>query len=281
VQILVTGAHGFIGAKLLPRLRDRQAAVIAYEGRLSELATFPARCDIVIHLAARAGREDTPSSNLETMRTNVLGTLAVAEYARRFSCGVVFTSTCAVYAAGAGGLRLKEDSPLAPRGPNGLSKLLAEEILVSSSRIHGFPAIVLRLFNVYGPGQPRGYLVADVLQAIAAGEPIHFRNPGAVLDWVHVDDVCEAICRAAETMLGSGVRFFNIGTGKGTRALDVARALVRLAGTGQEWNDPEASTDAPFVVADPSDAERALAWKAAVDLETGLAATLAAAKRSP
>jgi nucleoside-diphosphate-sugar epimerase len=281
VQILVTGARGFIGAKLLPRLRDRQATVVAYEGRLSDLPSFPTRCDRVIHLAAKAGREDISSSNLETLRTNVLGTLAVAEYARRFSCGVVFTSTCAVYDAAAGSVRLKEDSPLAPRGPNGLSKLLAEEVLVSASRIHGFPATVLRLFNVYGPGQPRGYLVADVLHALAAGEPIRFRDPSAVLDWVHVDDVCEAICLAAETMPDSGVRFFNIGTGRGTRAVDVARIMLRRAGTGQDWNDPEPSAGGLLVVADPSAAEEALTWKAAVDLETGLAQTLAAGEKSP
>jgi UDP-glucose 4-epimerase len=255
--------------------------VAIYEGRIPDLAAFPDRCDALIHLAARPGRESTPGETLETLRANVLGTLAAAEYARRVSCGVVFTSTCAVYREAAASARLTEDQPLAPRGLNGLSKLLAEEVLAAASRLHGFPVTVLRLFNVYGPGQPRGYLVADVQHAIGAREPIAFRNPGAVLDFIYVDDVCEAIWRAAERMPRSGVRVFNVGTGRGTTGLEVARTMLRLAGARPEQVDLEPpAKEKVFVVADPSAAERELGWKAGVDLVAGLTATLAAGENA-
>src|SRR5262249_27544022 len=151
--------------------------------------------------------------------------------------GVVFASTCAVYDTATRDSWLREDSPLLPRGTNGISKFLAEEVLRAKAGHHGFPAIILRLFNLYGPGQPRGYLVADVLHSIEIGEPIRFRNPRAVLDFVHVDDVSEAICRAAERMPTDGARVFNIGTGKATGVLEVAEAMVRLAGAGEELID--------------------------------------------
>jgi UDP-glucose 4-epimerase len=278
VKILVTGAHGFIGTALLPRLKDRNVTVVLFEGDVRDISTFPTRCDIVIHLAARAGREDKSTANLEAMRTNVLGTLAVAEYAHRFSCGVVFTSTCAVYEGATRDSFLKEDSQLAPRGTNGLSKLLAEEVLRTQANLHGFPAIILRLFNPYGPGQPRGYLVADVLHSIEVGEPIRLRNPSAVLDLVHVDDVSEAICRAFEKMPTAGVRVFNIGTGEATRVPKVAESMLRLAGIEKQLIDRSAPGEELRVVADPSAAERDLGWRPAVDLMTGLAATLTVEK---
>jgi len=282
VQILVTGARGFIGTRLLPRLRDRGATVSIYEEKIQDLASWPDRCDVLIHLAARPGRENNPGESLETLRANVLGTLAAAEYARRVSCSVVFTSTCAVYQEVVGSVRMTEGQPLAPRGLNGLSKLLAEEALGSASRLHGFPVTVLRLFNVYGPAQPRGFLVADVLHAIAARQPIPFRNPRAVLDFIYVDDVCEAIWRAAERMPRAGVRAFNIGTGRGATGLEVARTMLRLAGARPEQVDLEPlAREETFVVADPSAAERDLGWKAQVDLVTGLTATLAAGETAP
>ncbi len=280
MKILVTGARGFIGRALLPRMKERKLTAVAYEGEVEEIASLPTRYDIVVHLAARAGRDDTASANLETMRTNVLGTLAVAEYARRFSCGVVFSSTCAVYDTATRDSPLKEDSPLSPRGTNGVSKFLAEEVLRSKSRLHRFSAIILRLFNLYGSGQPRGYLVADVLHSIEVGEPIRFRNPSAVLDFVHVDDVSEAICRAAEKMPADGVRVFNIGTGKATGVLEVAEAMVRLAGAGEELIDRSGAGEELRVVADPSAAERELEWRPTVDLATGLAAMLAVSESS-
>ena len=274
VQILVTGARGFIGATLVPRLRERKIEIVTYDGDVKDMASFPSPANLVIHLAARPAREEGTRSAAEAMQANIIGIQAVMEYARRHSCGIVFTSTCAVYGAAAENRNLREDDPPRPRGWNGLGKLLSEEILSFAAGLHGFGAIILRLFNVYGVGQPRGYLVSDAIHSLAAREPIRLRNPRAVLDFVHVDDVCDAILRAIPLAASGGTQIFNIGTGKGTRVADVAKRLARLAGSRQEIIEEGLPGEDIRVVADPSAAERQLKWTARLDLPAGLAVTL-------
>jgi UDP-glucose 4-epimerase len=155
-----------------------------------------------------------------------------------------------------------------------MGKLLSEEILSYAAGLHGFGAIILRLFNVYGVGQPRGYLVSDAIHSLAAREPIRLRNPRAVLDFVHVDDVCEAILMAISLAASGGTRIFNIGTGKGTAVADVAKTLARLAGSRQEVIEEGLPGEDIRVVADPSAAQRQLHWTARLDLPAGLAVTL-------
>jgi UDP-glucose 4-epimerase len=274
VRVLVTGARGFIGATLVPRLRERKIEIIPYNGDVKDIASFASPSDIVIHLAAKPVREESTRSGVEAMRANIIGIQAVTEYARRFSGGIVFASTCAVYGATAENRHLKEDDPLCPRGLNGIGKLLSEEMLSFAAGLHGFGAIILRLFNVYGVGQPRGYLVSDLIHSLTVREPMRLRNPRAILDFIHVDDVCEAIRMAIPLAAGGGTQIFNIGTGKGTAVTDVARMLFRLAGTRQEVIEEGLPGEEIRVVADPSAAGHRLKWRARLDLATGLAETL-------
>jgi len=274
VRVLVTGARGFLGSTLVPLLRERGIETVPFDGDVKDIASFADPADIVIHLAARQARDENPGPGVEALKANVLGVQAVTEYARRFSCGVVFPSTCAVYGATAENRRLREVDPPGPRGWNGLGKLLSEETLSFAAGLHGFGAIILRLFNVYGVGQPRGYLVSDLVHALTAREPIRLRNPRAILDFVHVDDVCEAILLAIPLAARPGAQTFNIGTGKGTAVADVARMLAGLAGAGREMIEEGLSGEEIRVVADPSAAERRLQWTARKDLVTGLAETL-------
>lgn len=274
MRLLLTGWRGFIGRALARRLTDRDVTIVLYEGDVRDIATFSQRCDVVVHLAARARPGETSRADVETMEANVAGALAVAEYARRSSCPVVFTSTCAVYSLGTNGARLSENHPIGPRGANGMSKLLAEEVIVFTARLHGFGAVILRLFNIYGSGQQRGFLVPDLVHALQSKEPIRLLNPLAVRDFIHVDDVCEAIWKAIAASGQRDVRIFNIGTGEGTAVADVARALARLAGTGEDWIRAGTGGDDSVIVADPTAALSWLQWKPQIDLVTGLTATL-------
>lgn len=275
MRVLLTGWRGFIGRVLERRLTGQGATVLRYEGNVREIATFAERCDVAVHLAARTRSARAPGADLETMETNVLGTAALTEYARRFSCPVVFTSTCAVYGLTRTGERLSEAHETAPQETGGLSKLLAEQALLSSASLHGFGVVVLRLFNVYGAGQPRGYLISDLIHALQVREPVRLHNPRSVRDFVHVDDVCEAIGKAIETSAPREVRVFNVGTGKGTAVLEVARALARLAGSDY-WFEAGSGEDTSVIVADPTAALSQLQWKAEIDLTAGLASMLRA-----
>lgn len=276
MRVLLTGWRGFIGAALVRRLRDLDLTVIPYEGDVRDIATFSTRCDVAVHLAARARTGGARRADFETMEANVIGALAIAEYARRSFCPLIFTSTCAVYGMAVKGERLNEEHPVDPREPNGLGKLLAEEILLYFARLHGFGVVILRLFNLYGNGQPRGFLVPDLIHALEVREPIELRNPSAVLDFVHVDDVSEAIWKAIAASAQRDIRIFNIGTGEGTAVAEVAHVLARLAGTGDDWIQAGSGGDSSVIVADPTAALLRLQWKARTDLVTGLASTLRA-----
>lgn len=273
MRVLLTGWRGFIGGALLRRLKDLGVTVVTYEGDVRDIATYSPQCDVVVHLAARARTGGAPK-DFETMETNVVGALAVAEYARRSSCPVVFTSTCAVYSPETNSERLSENHPTGPREANGSSKLLAEKLIIFSARLHGFGVIVLRLFNIYGTGQPKGFLVPDLIHALSVKEPIRLLNPAAVRDFVHVDDVCEAIWKAVGASGQRDIRVFNIGTGVGTAVVEVARVLARLGEAGEDWILTGSGGDNSVIVADPTAAFSQLQWKPQRDLLSGLRATL-------
>jgi GDP-4-dehydro-6-deoxy-D-mannose reductase len=274
MRVLLTGGRGFIGTVLGPRLRGRGNTVVPYEGDVRKIGDYVEGCDVAVHLAART-RPVSSEALVENAEADVIGARAVAEYARRVSCEVVFTSTCAVYGPSRAGDRLAEADLPAPRAISGFSKLLAEEILRSAGRQHGFGVIVLRLFNVYGAGQKSGFLVSDLVRAIQRHEVIRLRNPRAVRDFIHVDDVCEAIGLAVGISAKAVDRVINIGTGTGVSVKGVAETLARLAGRG-DWFEEENGDDTSAIVADPRAALSQLQWKARTELVVGLASTLRA-----
>jgi len=113
--------------------------------------------DIVIHLAAKNSVEDSIKFPKETLMTNVDGTVNVLNACVKHDVkNIVAASSAAVYGE-TQNLPISENQKTNPSSPYGESKLKMEQLIQDFSKKHNLNSIILRIFNVYGPGQSPGY----------------------------------------------------------------------------------------------------------------------------
>ncbi|NOZ27272.1 MAG: NAD-dependent epimerase/dehydratase family protein [Chloroflexi bacterium] len=298
-RVAVTGASGYIGRHFL-RWRAREGspavAVVRRDVPLPDAAAVRvadildldaltrafAGCEAVVHLACMpvAGCWEDP---VEGFRVNALGTVHVLTAARRAGVRrVVYTSSAQVYGRPES-LPVAEDVPCRPVTPYGAGKLSGEIWCRAAVQAEGIEAVVLRLFNVYGPavdGSPRPTVEALFLRSVWEGRPPVVRgHPEHVRDFVHVTDVVRALERALAVPQADGEPI-NIGTGRGTSMVQLARMAGRAWGKSVE-PQVEPPTEEPIrLEADIGRARRWLRWEPEVTLEDGLAALARAITRA-
>ena len=167
---------------------------------------------------------------------------------------------------------LRETDPLAPVTFRGAAKAAATLLVLQS----GLPATVVRPFTVYGPGEHRHRFVPAVVAAAQRGEPIRLTRPGIARDFVYVDDVVDALLRAAAVPEAVG-EVVNAGTGRQTTNEELVATLGRVLGRELDvrpGEHEERPWDTDCWVADTAKAERLLGWTARHDLDAGLARML-------
>jgi GDP-4-dehydro-6-deoxy-D-mannose reductase len=265
----VTGANGFIGSAVRKALEIAGADFFVVEGDIREPDTFDRDFDILIHLAARtpAARD---SNVVESISINVSGTAQALEACRKRNASIVFASSSGIYRPRSEKIPLDEHSPVGPTWLYPQTKRLGELLCLHYSEAHGVRSRILRLFNVYGPGQPGFFLVAYLIQCALTGETARVRNRYSVRDWIHVDDVADAVVRAAALDGETGI--FNIGTGVPTEMEMMMKLLAATeAGSGFECDLQNQGTDpTPVVFADIRAARMTLDWEPRRSLVDGL-----------
>ncbi len=275
-SILITGNKGFIGSRLAARLRSEKFGAEEWNDDIRTIAGHKRAVDVVVHLAAIVNYDQFIAAPLEGYAVNVLGTLAVLNYCQRVGARCVFASTSGIYRAPKSGCPLTEDAPAGPSNPYSLSKWLAEELCRRQADDLGVPSVVLRLFNVYGQGQHPAFVVQYVVDCLTQHKQIALRMPAAERDLIYVDDVVDALIRAAR-FDQPGFHVFNIGSGKATQVIDLLHTAEEVFGNaiGIDAAAPHPG-EAPVVVADTTRAAMELGWTPHYDLRTGLAAMKAA-----
>ena len=297
MNVLLTGGAGFIGSALVERLAGLGHRVTVVDdcssgdaGRLRSAAAF-VRADIacddlrgpfasaapgaVIHLAAQASVEASVRAPHRGAAVNVLGTVQVLRHS--LACGVrrfVFASTGGALYGDAAPRPTPESAPLDPHSPYGASKAAAEAYVKAMTASAPMRYTILRLANVYGPGQRAGAgVVSAFADAVLRGEPPVIHGDGlAERDYVHVSDAVEAHVLALR-MCGDGV--FNIGTGTARTVREVFEAVARAAGyRGEPRYAAARAGDLRRSCLDPSRARRDLRWTARTPFGGGVAETV-------
>jgi UDP-glucose 4-epimerase len=293
---LVTGGAGFIGSHLVDALLADGASVVVADdlstGRAERVAPEAdletvdvadvAALDSVVdrvrptrifHLAAQSSVTVSVQDPYRDCTVNVGGTLNVLQAAGRHSAPVVFTSTGGALYGNRAAVPTEEDSLPAPVAPYGASKWAGEAYLVTWREASGIPHSICRLGNVYGPRQsPHGEagVVAIFSHHLWQRIPPKLFGEGRpTRDYVHVSDVVAAMLAA------SGVGgTYNVATGIERDVRTVFESLRATAGVHLDpVLAPLRSGELERSCLDPSRAARELGWRAAVDLESGLAAT--------
>jgi nucleoside-diphosphate-sugar epimerase len=215
--ILVTGAAGLIGGRLVSRLAAEGVDVIATDRRGAEappgarwatvdLMDGPALTALVretqvravVHAGAISGPMVAAGDPHQVMAVNVGGALNIAEASLRAGVDrLVALSSAGVYGAQATLDPVREDAPLNATDTCGASKIAGETVLRAYRHDHGLPAIALRPSSVYGPGRTTACFIRDMIDHARLGEPLVLARAGVCRrQFVHVDDVVAAILGA-------------------------------------------------------------------------------------
>jgi len=253
-RILVTGGAGFIGSHLCRTLSNLTSNLTVYDnlssGRVENVKHLPKvhfvkadildlrklysqeKVDVIYHLAAQVVVPYSMENPIEDFETNARGTLNVLEKARKDDARVVFASSAAVY-GNTTILPTPEVYGFSPDSCYGLSKVVGEEYCNMYSKQYNLDVTILRFANVYGP-KCHG-VIHDFLDKISRN-PEELEIIGSGLqsrDFVHIYDVVDALKLAATSDAAVG-ETFNIGFGKTTKIIDLAKIILKILGLSEK-----------------------------------------------
>ena len=255
MRVLVTGGAGFIGANfvryILKKYPDYQVVnldKLTYAGNPENLADIESdsryefahgdicdpECartvlaggvDAVVNFAAESHVDRSILDSTEFVRTNIEGTRNLLDTCRRNKIGrYIQISTDEVYGSLGNSGAFTEETPIAPNSPYAASKAAADMLVRSYCHTHGFPAIITRCSNNYGPYQFPEKLIPLLISNAMSDIPLPIYGDGMnIRDWIHVDDHCAAI--DAVLHHGRTGEVYNVGGHQELPNIDVARRI--------------------------------------------------------
>lgn len=276
MRVLITGAAGFIGSRLVQVLIGQGHEIVGIdnlttgrienfpkserliEGDIRRLADIPHdKWDVIYHCAAsyRERRDWERDSS-----TNVLGTINVIREAERSGAKIVYCQTSLCYGPNPES-PVKTTAPLDPYGSYAVSKTAGEAYIRDS----GVPYVSLRLANIYGPRNLSGP-IPTFFKRLTEGQPCTV--VGSRRDFVFVDDMVSVAVKAATQ--GSGV--YHVSTGTDYPIIDVYHAVK--AALGVEAPPPaepaRGADDVATLLLDPSRTKQEFGWEARTPLKDGI-----------
>jgi dTDP-glucose 4,6-dehydratase len=305
MKIFVTGGAGFIGSNFVRHVLEieNKYAVVSYDkltyaGNLANLESVADNpnyefvkgdicdanavekamhgCDAVIHFAAESHVDRSIYEPAPVIQTNVTGTFVLLEVARKLSVSrFVHVSTDEVYGDIPEGAFADENSPLRPSSPYSASKASSDLLVLSYVRTFGFPALITRSSNNYGPYQfPEKFLPLMITNA-HQDRPLPIYGDGRQQrDWLHVEDNCRGILAVLEK--GKFGEVYNIGGVDVEENLTMARRLLCFAGKPESllsYVQDRPGHDRRYAL-ECQKIRAELGWRPEIALEDGLRQTI-------
>ncbi|MBU5444371.1 GDP-mannose 4,6-dehydratase [Paenibacillus sp. MSJ-34] len=254
MRVLVTGANGFVGRKLVRELLDRNHEVFAgvtsfdndndtiktgYLDILDENSIIHAVRDFkpqgVIHLAAQTMVSKAWDNPKGTMEINVHGTINMLQAIKQYvpEAKVLTIGSSEEYGlSGKQGVSLTEETPCFPQNPYAVSKFTAGQIALQISLKENINLVHVRPFNHFGPGQKKGFVISDFISQLVLMdqgriEPIiHVGDVNVKRDFTYIDDITRAYILLLERNVGTGI--YNVCSGIPRKIEDILFYLMKL-----------------------------------------------------
>lgn len=301
LKVAVTGAAGFIGSHLVEKLLALGAEVtvidnVMHGSKIEHLkgqkrlsiynedvrdAEVMYQClkdkDVIFHLAAVVGVEETQLIPLEVLSVEIQGTLNVLSLAADNGIKrIILASSSEVY----GDLLepSKEEVPISPKSTYAIAKVVAEEYCKAFYQRYGLQYVCLRYFNVYGPRQDERFVIPRFIKSALRNKPMLIYGDGKqTRDFTYVDDAVNMTLLAGVKPEAS-CQTINIGTGIMTTINEVARTVTRALGIKRDikpvyvdYDDKRPRQIEVFSrVADITKAKKCLQYEPKISLGSGL-----------
>ena len=239
------------------------------------------RADTVFHLAAVSSVPRSIAEPERSYAVNSVGTLRVAEAARRCAVKrIVYSASSSAYGASERLPKIETDVP-EPVSPYAASKLAGEHVMLAWARAYGLSTISLRYFNIFGPRQPADSPYAGVVPVFAkkllVGQaPVIFGDGLQSRDFTYVANAVLANLLAAAGDRAFAGEVVNIGAGERTELVQLARLMAEGLGVPhlKPVFQPARPGDVRHSLADLTRARDLLAYQPIVPLEAGLKWTM-------
>ncbi|MBC6400285.1 MAG: NAD-dependent epimerase/dehydratase family protein [Ekhidna sp.] len=304
-KIFITGGAGFIANVLIKKYVNKNK-IIVYDNfhrdtitgsRLSEhenltiikgdvldlelLTKSMEGSDIVIHAAGIAGIDTVIKNPVKTMRVNMIGTSNALEAARLNNVSDRFIDFSTSEVFGSMAFRSTEsDSTVAgsvgeARWTYAVSKLAGEHLSHAYYRQYNLPTVIVRPFNVYGPGQTGEGAIQIFIKRALKNELIKIDGDGnQIRAWCYIDDFVNCLTQCIEDPKTVG-ESFNLGNARAViTILGLAQTVCRVLNSKSEIIfEPPLSADIAIRIPSVEKAKEILGFKAKVDLEEGILKT--------
>jgi len=274
MNITITGSEGFLGKLICKKLEILGHKLIkidfAYGLDVTNPEVFSNSIDseLFIHLAAKSYVPDSMNNPADFYYTNIVGTLNVLEAARKNNARVIFFSSY-IY-GNPEFLPVTENHPHSPHNPYAQSKLIGEDLCRAYFRDFGVPIIIFRPFNIYGLGQGDNFLIPTILKQIYSGQ-VRLMDPNPKRDYIHCDDIVEAVAIAAE-MKDPKFEIFNLGSGVSISVEDIVQVIRKYCKTDFNvyYENSVRKTEVADCYADITKAYQILNWTPLKSFENGI-----------
>ena len=306
--ILITGGAGFIGSEAVNQLLNEGAKVTVFDNFSSgkkhylpkgnkklriikgditnERAVINVTKDqeIVLHLAALPFIPDSFYYPVDFFKTNTIGSMHVFWSAVKSKTveTVVNISTSEIYGS-AQYTPMDENHPTSPYSTYAVSKLAADRAAFTLHKENGFPVVILRPFNTFGPRYTEPYIIPEIIGQLLRGtKELNLGNVNSTRDFTFVSDTVNGMISAAKEKKAVG-EIINIGSQNEIRIGDLVTKLSKIAKIKTKIKRDESRLrpyDVNRLVCNNKKAQQLLKWKPRISVDKGLKITYDWAKNN-
>ena len=276
MKILITGHSGFIGSYLQKKLEKTEHELI-----LVDIANGTNICDwqqvkqyegmdVIVHLANLSFVPASYEQPKKFYETNYLSTLNMLELCRLNNAKMVFFSS---YIYGHPQYQpIDENHPTQAFNPYAQTKVICESLCEGYNRDFKVPITIFRPFNIYGTGQNPDFLIPSIIQQAKTGK-IVIKDDRPKRDYIHVEDIIDAIITAIETEnTDKSIQKFNLGSGVSYSVKEIVDMVRGLFDTEIEYicTHEIRPNDVMDTIADISKIQNESHWKPSISILEGL-----------